>query len=67
MPSAATLDDFEALLNESFELETTDYPVLGARLADLGAPTLFVMECGYAVEAIGTNATGVLTGFETGA
>jgi acetoin utilization deacetylase AcuC-like enzyme len=50
-----------------FELETTDYPVLGARLADLGGPTLFVMEGGYAVEAIGTNATGVLTGFETGA
>ena len=47
-----------------FELETSDYPVLGARLADLGVPTLFVMEGGYAVEAIGTNVAGVLTGFE---
>ena len=47
-----------------FELQSSDYPVLGARLADLGRPTLFVMEGGYAVEAIGTNVAGVLTGFE---
>jgi acetoin utilization deacetylase AcuC-like enzyme len=47
-----------------FELASSDYPVLGARLADLGVPTLFVMEGGYAVEAIGTNVTGVLRGFE---
>ena len=46
-----------------FELESADYPVLGARLADRGVPTLFVMEGGYAVEAIGTNVAGVLTGF----
>ena len=44
---------------------SSDYPVLGARLADLGVPTLFVMEGGYAVEAIGTNVAGVLTGFES--
>ena len=50
-----------------FELDTPDYPVLGARLADLGVPTLFVMEGGYAVDAIGTNVAGVLTGFEGGA
>jgi acetoin utilization deacetylase AcuC-like enzyme len=47
-----------------FELDSTDYPALGARLADLGVPTLFVMEGGYAVDAIGTNVVGVLTGFE---
>ncbi len=46
-----------------FELESADYPVLGARLADLDLSTLFVMEGGYAVEAIGTNVAGVLTGF----
>jgi acetoin utilization deacetylase AcuC-like enzyme len=40
--------------------------VLGGRLADLGLPTLFVMEGGYAVEAIGTNVAGVLRGFEGG-
>ena len=32
----------------------------------LGLPTLFVMEGGYAVEAIGVNAVGVLEGFERG-
>ena len=46
-----------------FELDTPDYAVLGARVAGLGVPTLFVMEGGYAVEAIGTNVAGVLTGF----
>ena len=43
-----------------------DYPVIGARIRALGLPTLFVMEGGYAVEAIGVNAVGVLTGFEDG-
>ncbi len=49
-----------------FELDTADYPVLGARLAGLDVPTLVVLEGGYAVEAIGTNVAGVLTGFESG-
>ena len=47
-----------------FRLDTPDYPRIGARLARLGLPTLFVMEGGYAVEAIGENAVGVLAGFE---
>jgi acetoin utilization deacetylase AcuC-like enzyme len=47
-----------------FRLETRDYPVIGARIRELGLPTLFVMEGGYAVDAIGVNAVGVLTGFE---
>jgi len=47
-----------------FRLQSSDYPVLGARLADLGVPTLFVLEGGYAVDAIGTNVAGVLGGFE---
>ncbi len=45
-----------------FELDAGDYPVLGARLADLDRPTLVVLEGGYAVEAIGTNVVGVLRG-----
>ncbi len=45
-----------------FELDGDDYPVLGARLADLGLPTLVVLEGGYAVDAIGTNVAGVLGG-----
>ena len=36
--------------------------MLGARLADLGLPTLVVLEGGYAVDAIGTNVAGVLRG-----
>ncbi|MBP0575929.1 hypothetical protein J8J27_34935, partial [Mycobacterium tuberculosis] len=36
---------------------------IGRRLAALGRPVLFVMEGGYAVEAIGVNAVGVLQGF----
>jgi acetoin utilization deacetylase AcuC-like enzyme len=37
---------------------------MGARIARLGKPTLFVMEGGYAVEEIGINAVNVLEGFE---
>lgn len=47
-----------------FRLGSDDYPKIGARIARLGLPTLFVMEGGYAVEEIGVNAVGVLTGFE---
>lgn len=47
-----------------FRLDTPDYPGIGAGLAALGLPTLIVMEGGYATDAIGENAVGVLTGFE---
>lgn len=47
-----------------FRLESDDYLRVGERIARLGLPTLFVMEGGYAVEAIGINAVKVLTGFE---
>jgi acetoin utilization deacetylase AcuC-like enzyme len=36
---------------------------MGAQLAGLGLPTLFVMEGGYAVEEIGLNVAQVLGGF----
>jgi acetoin utilization deacetylase AcuC-like enzyme len=49
-----------------FQLESADYPVMGARIRAIGVATLFVMEGGYAVDAIGVNAVGVLTGFEAG-
>jgi acetoin utilization deacetylase AcuC-like enzyme len=48
----------------AFRLDTPDYQSMGRRIRRLGLPTLFVMEGGYAVEAIGINAVGVLTGFE---
>lgn len=47
-----------------FRLDGPDYLRMGARIAALGLPTLFVMEGGYAVEAIGVNAVNVLEGFE---
>ncbi len=47
-----------------FALESEDYKLAGARMARLAAPTLFVMEGGYAVEEIGTNTVNVLLGFE---
>ena len=48
----------------SSSLESDNYPEIGELIAKLRRPTLFVMEGGYAVEEIGINAVGVLTGFE---
>ena len=57
------VDTYEGDPISRFRLDTADYPVIGAALAGAGLPTLFVMEGGYAVEAIGVNAVGVLQGF----
>ncbi len=46
-----------------FKLESDDYRRYGSLLAGLNKPTLFVMEGGYAVEAIGLNTVNVLQGF----
>jgi acetoin utilization deacetylase AcuC-like enzyme len=46
-----------------FAIETADYPVLARRIAALGLPTLVVMEGGYAVDALGANVAGFLSGF----
>ena len=46
-----------------FALETADYPVIARRIAELGLPTLIVMEGGYAVDALGANVAGFLSGF----
>lgn len=58
------VDTFERDPISGFRLKSSDYPKMGGRIAALGLPTLFVMEGGYAVEEIGINAVGVLTGFE---
>ncbi len=47
-----------------FKLDSPDYLRMGERIARLGLPTLFIMEGGYAVEAIGINAVNVLQGYE---
>ena len=46
-----------------FKLESDDFRTCGARIAALKRPTLFVMEGGYAIEAIGINTVNVLEGF----
>jgi acetoin utilization deacetylase AcuC-like enzyme len=47
-----------------FKLESADFTRYGAAIAKLKLPTLFVMEGGYAIEAIGINTVNVLAGFE---
>jgi len=61
------LDTFEGDPISRFKLKSEDYPKVGARIAALKLPTLFVMEGGYAVEALGINTLNVLTGFEDAA
>ncbi len=58
------VDTFEKDPISHFKLTSEDFPKIGRRIARLGLPTLFVMEGGYAVDEIGVNAVGVLTGFE---
>lgn len=58
------VDTFEHDPISEFKLTHDDYLRMGAMIAGLNVPTLFVFEGGYAVEAIGLNAVNVLTGFE---
>lgn len=48
-----------------FALTGDAYPKIGARLAQLNVPTVFIMEGGYAVAQLGANVVGVLRGFES--
>jgi acetoin utilization deacetylase AcuC-like enzyme len=57
------VDTYEGDPISQFRLASADFPAVGARIAALGRPTLFVLEGGYATEALGTNVVGVLTGF----
>lgn len=47
-----------------FKLSHSCYTQIGQVVADLGKPTLFVMEGGYHMETIGKNVRAVLQGFE---
>ncbi|MEP4029768.1 histone deacetylase family protein [Roseibium polysiphoniae] len=60
------LDCFEKDPISGFKFESDDFIKLGRRLALLGLPTIFLMEGGYAVDALGTNCVNVLEGFERG-
>ncbi|MFZ5791449.1 MAG: histone deacetylase family protein [Pseudomonadota bacterium] len=61
------VDTFEKDPIAQFKLRSEDYIRIGARIAALRHPTLFVMEGGYAVEALGLNVVNLLQGFEGGA
>ena len=49
-----------------FALTRAAYPAIGGRIAQLGLPTLFVQEGGYAVAELGANVVALLAGFEQG-
>ena len=46
-----------------FNLTTVDYAVLARDIAGAGWPSVIVMEGGYAVDALGANVAGFLSGF----
>jgi acetoin utilization deacetylase AcuC-like enzyme len=60
------LDTFAGDPISTFQLQSDDFVRLGARLQRLGCPTVFVLEGGYAAKELGSNAAGVLDGFEGG-
>lgn len=47
----------------AFRLESDDFIRMGAAIAAAGLPTMFCMEGGYAIEAVGVNTVNVLEGF----
>jgi acetoin utilization deacetylase AcuC-like enzyme len=56
-------DTYEGDPISYFKLKTSDYAPMARRIAALGLPTVVVMEGGYAVEALGANVAGFLSGF----
>ncbi len=58
------VDTYEHDPISGFQLASDDFPRIGATIATLGRPTVFVMEGGYAVDDLGLNAVNVLAGFE---
>lgn len=58
------VDTYEGDPISCFRLESDDFLKMGEALASLRLPTVFVMEGGYAVEALGINTVNVLAGFE---
>lgn len=61
------LDTFAEDPISTFSLQAPDFEQLGARLARCGLPTVFVLEGGYAAQALGHNAQQVMAGFERAA
>ncbi len=58
------LDPFVDDPISQFKFTADDFKRIGEALARISCPTLFVLEGGYAVEALGTNCVNVLSTFE---
>ncbi|WP_133366400.1 histone deacetylase family protein [Qipengyuania sediminis] len=56
-------DTYEGDPISQFRLSTGDFTRIAGRIAELGVPTLIVMEGGYAVDALGANVAAFLSGF----
>ena len=59
------LDTFEGDPISQFALKSADFSRLGARLAEIRLPTIFILEGGYATQELGRNAVNVIEGFES--
>ncbi|MHC8304812.1 histone deacetylase family protein [Pseudomonas sp. PB3P13] len=59
------VDTFKEDPISQFLLESDDFTRMGETIGNMGLPTLFVQEGGYAVGDIGLNVVNVLKGFET--
>lgn len=57
------VDTFKGDPISKFKLESEDFLKMGAAISSLPCPALFVMEGGYAISEIGTNAANVLSGY----
>jgi acetoin utilization deacetylase AcuC-like enzyme len=58
------VDTFEKDPISKFRLKGEHFPLMGSKIAGkISCPCLFVMEGGYAVNEIGANTVGLLTGF----
>jgi acetoin utilization deacetylase AcuC-like enzyme len=63
---SAGLDTFDGDPLGDFKLSTAGFAAIGAQIARLDLPTLFVQEGGYAVEQLGANVVALLGGFSAG-
>lgn len=59
-------DTYEADPISHLKLTTPDMQRIGERIAALGLPSVTVMEGGYNIEALGSNAKAFLSGMESG-
>lgn len=57
------LDTYDGDPISNFSLQSEDFNLLGEKIRDIGLPTLFVLEGGYATSELGHNTVKVLDGF----